>query len=276
MLFSIFTVTNSKKFDPYNCFKTRFKLFSDRSSLIDTPENIIIVSGETRLLPSTTILFTISAFRLFIDKIKQEVPFLNRYTIIGGDRPDSLSQKLYGTTDHYWTFYLMNDDLRFSGWPVDTNGLLEAAISKYPNRTIVTADDIGALFPVGQVVEGTTSGTNGTIIKRNLDLGQLVIKTINGTKFSGGEQLRYTDLNGVIQILTTTSETGQYNAVHHYENTSGVQVDVDPHNLNTSGLIPITFRDRMEAKNDSLKQIITIRPDSIDTVVSEFNRMLKR
>ena len=37
----------------------------------------------------------------------------------------------------------MNDDLRYSGWPVDTNGLLEAAISKYPNRTIVTADDIG-------------------------------------------------------------------------------------------------------------------------------------
>ena len=211
-----------------------------------------------------------------IDKIKQEVSFLNRYTIVGGDRPDSLSQKLYGTTDHYWTFYLMNDDLRYSGWPVDTNGLLEAAISKYPNRTIVTADDIGALFPVGQVVEGATSGTTGTIIKRNLDLGQLIIKTISGTKFTSGEQLRYTDINGVFQVLTTTSETEQYNAVHHYENTDGVQVDVDPHNLNTSGLIPITFRDRMEAKNDSLKQIITIRPDSIDTVVSEFNRMLKR
>ena len=211
-----------------------------------------------------------------IDKIKQEVAFLNRYTIVGGDRPDSLSFKLYGSIDYYWTFYLMNDDLRYSGWPVDTGGLLEAAISKYPNRTVVTADDIGALFPVGQVVEGTTSGTTGTIIKRNLDLGQLVIKTTNGTKFTGGEQLRYTDLNGVIQILTTTSETEQYNSIHHYENTSGVQVDVDPHNLNTSGLIPITFRERMEAKNDSLKQIITIRPDSIDTVVSEFNRMLKR
>ena len=211
-----------------------------------------------------------------IDKIKQEVSFLNRYTIVGGDRPDSLSFKLYGSIDYYWTFYLMNDDLRYSGWPVDTNSLLEAAISKYPNRTIVTADNLGALFPVGQVVEGTTSGTTGTIIKRNLDLGQLVIKTTNGTKFTGGEQLRYTDLNGVIQILTTTSETEQYNSVHHYENTSGVQVDVDPHNLNTSGLIPITFRERMEAKNDSLKQIITIRPDSIDTVVSEFNRMLKR
>ena len=211
-----------------------------------------------------------------IDKIKQEVSFLNRYTIVGGDRPDSLSFKLYGSIDYYWTFYLMNDDLRYSGWPVDTGGLLEAAISKYPNRTIVTADDIGALFPVGQVVEGATSGTTGTIIKRNLDLGQLVIKTISGTKFTSGEQLRYTDINGVFQVLTTTSETEQYNAIHHYENTDGVQVDVDPHNLNTSGLGPVTFRERMEAKNDSLKQIIVIKPDSIDTVVSEFNRLLKQ
>ena len=140
----------------------------------------------------------------------------------------------------------------------------------------MTADDIGALFPVGQVVEGATSGTTGTIIKRNLDLGQLIIKTISGTKFTSGEQLRYTDINGVFQVLTTTSETEQYNAIHHYENTDGVQVDVDPHNLNTSGLVPVTFRERMEAKNDSLKQIIVIKPDSIDTVVSEFNRLLKQ
>ena len=211
-----------------------------------------------------------------IDEIKTNVAFLNKYTILSGDRPDSLSHKLYGTTDYYWTFYLMNDDLRYSGWPVDTGGLLEAAISKYPNRTVVTADDIGALFPVGQVVEGATSGTTGTIIKRNLDLGQLIIKTISGTKFTSGEQLRYTDINGVFQVLTTTSETEQYNAIHHYENTDGVQVDVDPHNLNTSGLVPVTFRERMEAKNDSLKQIIVIKPDSIDTVVSEFNRLLKQ
>ena len=115
-----------------------------------------------------------------IDKIKQEVSFLNRYTIVGGDRPDSLSFKLYGSIDYYWTFYLMNDDLRYSGWPVDTGGLLDQAISKYPNRTIVTADNLGALFPVGQEIEDDASGAKGTIVKRNLDLGQLVIKLTSG------------------------------------------------------------------------------------------------
>ena len=33
------------------------------------------------------------------------------------------------------------------------------------------------IFPVGQVVTGQTSGTTGKILKRNLDLGQLVIET---------------------------------------------------------------------------------------------------
>ena len=133
-----------------------------------------------------------------IDKIKQEVSFLNKYTIVGGDRPDSLSQKLYGTTDHYWTFYLMNDDLRYSGWPVDTNGLLEAAISKYPNRTIVTADDIGALFPVGQVVEGTTSGTTGTITA--LGATSVTVDTVDGF-FKVGETVGANDVTN----LTITS-----------------------------------------------------------------------
>ena len=211
-----------------------------------------------------------------IDQIRNNISFTENYNILSGDRPDVVSHKLYGTMDYYWTFYLMNEHVRLSGWPLNNDEILDQLKSKYPNRVLTTTSEIGALFPVGQVVEGATSGTTGTIIKRNLDLGQLIIKTTNGTKFTSGEQLRYTDINGVFQVLTTTSETEQYNAVHHYENTSGVQVDVDPHNLNTSGLIPITFRERMEAKNDSLKQIITIRPESIDTVVSEFNRMLKR
>ena len=45
--------------------------------------------------------------------------------------------------------------------------------------------------------------------------------------------------------------------------------------LVTSGLIPVTYRDRLESRNDELKTIIVIRPDSIDKVVSDFNKALK-
>ena len=223
-----------------------------------------------------------------IDEIKTNVAFLNKYTILSGDRPDSLSHKLYGTTDYYWTFYLMNDHLRLSGWPVDTGDLLATAASKYPNRFITfnnrttiggANEDIAVTFPVGQSVTGASSTTVGTIVKRNLDLGQLFIKITSGTKFTVGEQLQFTNTDGDIISLIVASEGEQYNAVHHYKNTDGKQVDIDPYpesgTVNTSGLIPVTYRDRLESRNDELKTIIVIRPDSIDKVVADFNKALK-
>jgi hypothetical protein len=55
-----------------------------------------------------------------IDGLKDNISFYNKYTIVSGDRPDTLSYKLYGTTDYYWTFFLLNDHIRLSGWPVPT------------------------------------------------------------------------------------------------------------------------------------------------------------
>ena len=52
------------------------------------------------------ILFNnISAYVDIIDQVKQEVAFYEKYTILDGDRPDTVSQKLYDTTDYHWTFF---------------------------------------------------------------------------------------------------------------------------------------------------------------------------
>ena len=37
--------------------------------------------------------------------------------------------------------------------------------SKYPNRVLTTTSEIGALFPVGQVIEGQSSSAIGEIVK---------------------------------------------------------------------------------------------------------------
>lgn len=41
------------------------------------------------------------------------------YEIQSGERPDVVSQKLYGTTDYYWTFFILNDFLKegLRAWP---------------------------------------------------------------------------------------------------------------------------------------------------------------
>mgnify|MGYP001372679124 CR=1 FL=1 len=53
-----------------------------------------------------------------VDSIKQNSSFYSKYQILEGDRPDQVSQKLYGTPNYHWTFYIMNDNIRASGWPL--------------------------------------------------------------------------------------------------------------------------------------------------------------
>jgi len=213
-----------------------------------------------------------------IDQIKNNISFTEKYNILSGDRPDVVSFKLYGTMNYYWTFYLMNDHLRLSGWPLNNDEILDQVKSKYPNRVLTTTSEIGALFPVGQVIEGQSSSAIGEIVKRNLDLGQLFVKLTQGTKFTAGETISYVDTSATgspTRTLSITGETEQYNAVHHYED-NGVQVDIDPFSGPGVSLTPITYRDRLETRNDALKEIVVIRPDQITTIVSEFQRFVKQ
>ena len=213
-----------------------------------------------------------------IDQIRNNISFTENYNILSGDRPDVVSHKLYGTMDYYWTFYLMNEHVRLSGWPLNNDEILDQVKSKYPNRVLTTTSEIGALFPVGQVIEGQSSSAIGEIVKRNLDLGQLFVKLTQGTSFTAGETISYIDTSATgspTRTLSITGETEQYNAVHHYED-NGVQVDIDPFSGPGVSLTPITYRDRLESRNDALKEIVVIRPDQITTIVSEFQRFVKQ
>ena len=63
----------------------------------------------------SNIFKNISQYVDLIDQVKSNVAFYQKYTIVSGERPDTLSYELYGTPEFYWTFYLMNDDIRESG-----------------------------------------------------------------------------------------------------------------------------------------------------------------
>lgn len=54
------------------------------------------------------------------------------YDIQSGERPDIVSQKLYGTTDFYWTFFILNDFLKegIGAWPKSEQEL-ERYITQY-------------------------------------------------------------------------------------------------------------------------------------------------
>lgn len=63
------------------------------------------------------------------------------YYIIGnGERPDIVSYKIYGTTEYYWTFFVINEHLRegLRQWPLSDYELSEATYKKYGNYACIT------------------------------------------------------------------------------------------------------------------------------------------
>lgn len=151
---------------------------------------------------NTTAIFTnLTAYIDIIDQVKDDGSFYEYYDIIDGDRPDTVSYKLYGTTDYYWTFYLLNENLRTRGWPLTEHELETQAPEYYPHTILTTQEEMFKYFKIGQTVvtindilsqeEIETSVSEGqffwndydgrgTIIEKNLDLGQITVKADDG------------------------------------------------------------------------------------------------
>ena len=61
------------------------------------------------------------------------------YEIQLGDRPDVVSQKLYGTTDFYWTFFILNDYLKegIGAWPKSQQELTRYITEEFDKYSVM-------------------------------------------------------------------------------------------------------------------------------------------
>jgi hypothetical protein len=207
----------------------------------------------------------ITVYADIIDQVKDAKSLYTDYYVQEDERPDQVSLKLYGTPTYHWTFFFLNDKLREQGWPLSNNEARRYAIRKYPNDIITTRTSLTSLtgfFKTGDTVTGRTSGATSKILHRNLDLGQIMVKG----NFVAGESI---ETSGTASLVNVESVSKQYNAAHHYENTSGF-VDIDP----TVGpgvlLTEVTYLDRVISQNNNLKQISVFKPGSINEIVKSF------
>tara|TARA_B100000073_G_scaffold333958_1_gene325967 strand:- start:588 stop:1349 length:762 start_codon:yes stop_codon:yes gene_type:complete len=233
----------------------------------------------------TVVFQDLSLYTDIIDQVKDGISFLNFHTIQEGFRPDQVSIQLYGTPFNYWTFYLLNDDIREQGWPL-TNVELNAYIKKiFPNEVLNTRQPFATKFKIGQTVTGAVSGAVGVIKKRNLDLGQIVIDGISNFK-ENGEIILSTNSSGVIESLQTTSAVKEFQSASHFVNGAGeivdLGVDSDVTSANFGGLLPPgsqitekTHEDVYFATNESLRQIKVIKPNIINNLISSFKKSIR-
>lgn len=263
-------------------------------------ENFPLVNYKFGDEVNSAVFPNIAAYVDVLDTTRTSDAFYQKQYIQDYDRPDTMSHKLYGTVDYYWTFYYMNDHLRRSGWPIAYNDLTPLAKDTWPHQTLTTSDDISIIFPIGTTIQGTKSKALGTIVARNLDLGQMIVERVEGSPLFIGDRnplksetviyaiipaplLTWSEIqvlyptDGREQLATQLNSAPlQYQSPHHYEDADGRWMDVDPH----SGTIPSsltlkTHFDVLQDKNDSLKAINVLSKESIGQVVGQWKKYMR-
>ena len=216
------------------------------------------------------IMQNISVYAEVLDDIKINSSFYKDYYIRNGDRPDNVAFSLYQNPHLHWTFYMMNDHLREQGWPLDHVEIVEKAKKDFPHITLTTDDLIIEDFPVGSTVTGNTSAATGTIVSRDLDLGQLVIETTNQYSFQSDELLNAQDSFEQLQLVAAEN---QYLAAHHYLQDGEIytnKLDL------TDGVtyVEVTNLEFYIQENDKLRQIVVLKPSSVNRVVQLFREAI--
>jgi len=237
-----------------------------------------------------------------IDEVADNFAFYQSYEIIDGDRPDTLSFKLYGTSEYHWTFYLLNDNIRESGWPVPYMELDEIIDGFYPNYVLrldnLTVNGVdestldapkyfGNVFKPNDIITAqiNAQSENFRVLDRNLDIGSFTIAPFN-------ESLTQSSILGITTVTgnngydaysiyyksyssTVNSITIERDAIHHYEQ-NNEYYDIDPFDFSSIpvDVVAVTNADRIEKENEKLKTIRIIKPDNIEQIVSEFNRLV--
>jgi len=73
-----------------------------------------------------------------IERSSQNFYSYKKEQIIDSERPDTMSKRLYGTNDYYWTFFIANDTLKngLSAWPKGDNEINQFISNEFKNLSV--------------------------------------------------------------------------------------------------------------------------------------------
>jgi len=221
----------------------------------------------------------LSAYADILDEVKEAAAFYQDYYIRDGERPDHVADTLYGNPELHWVLYLMNDNIRQSGWPLSNKDLTSKILEDFNNEILITRDpELYLKFNIGQEVYSYINSQDeiipvGTVVHRDLDLGQLTIEVREGS-FIGKTSINGQTLSGLL-TMELTAAVAEYNAPHHYVDGDGEVVDIDPYSVISDLVTPVTNTIHYVQQNDALRKIRVLRPANVNTVVKAFRDAVK-
>ena len=232
------------------------------------------------------------------------------YEIRNGERPDIISNKLYGNQNFYWTFFVVNEALHdgLQVWPMSQEDLFTYIEREYEGYAIttnpvITRDSDGLIvahenslagsvpgtttgkFQLGETITGGTSGATGTLVKKDLDLNQLIVQNVTGA-FLGDPTVVPTNLTERITGSTSGDFVDSYQAYkyadapHHWFLQGDKEEKVVTNGAYITGgeeTSDITFKSNravVEEINDERSRIRVIAPSYIEQFADQFETLL--
>lgn len=225
----------------------------------------------------TQSLTNITHFSRIGTSLLDDITFYSYYNIQDGMRPDNVSYELYGTTDYYWTFFLVNQDLKnvYQDWPKSSADLTEFAESKYNTLAAISAvqgtgfDQIAGRFNIGETVQGGVTGALGTIVGKYPTLGYIEIEQTSGTFDPNGEGIFGTQSQDFLSTASIVKRA--YAPRYHVDVNTGERTE-----RRTSGTKPYTNFDYEYDTNLERSRIRVIKKRYIADVARAFESEMKK
>lgn len=231
--------------------------------------------------------------------------YLN-YNIKDGERPDIVSQRLYNTPEYYWTFFVINEMLHdgMRAWPMSRTVMEDYLAEEYSGVVITTnpvtvtntdlgittfRDSLAGRFRLNETITGQANLHNGnppsgTLVKKDIDLNQLVLKDVTGT-FFGDPDLTSNSSEKISGNLSNddvdTFRVYPYrDAPHHWHLINDPEKRPTDNGVYVSGgtsINDITYQSNQSFVfdlNEKRSSIRVISPQYIDRFVEDFETMM--
>ena len=223
------------------------------------------------------------------------------YEIKNGERPDIVSQRIYGSSQYYWTFFVINDFLHdgYRAWPMSQEDLFDYIAKEYEGYVIETnpvitrdtdqlitdhRNSLAGRFALGETITGATSGATGTLTSKITDLSQLIVQNVTGAFI--GDQTPGSNTTELVVGGTSEDSVSTYNvykyaeAPYYYHRTD----DADKKPVTNANHIVggvdalhlsyVSNRSHIIEENDERTKIRIIDPAYVEQFVDQFEELI--
>ena len=221
-------------------------------------------SGNLDLMKNLTAKAKVS------DGLLNNTGYYRTIEIVDGERPDLLSQRLYGTPIYHWTFLLLNPQIKniWDDWPMSSSQLIDYCTNKYQYLAADTDVTLNNKFILGETVRGSVSGALGIVKEIHVNMGYVTIEKTSGTFTITGETISGLDSQDSAACNFIKSEA--YAPHHHTDDSTGAWVP-----RRTAGTTGYSYIDYETAISEQNRNIKVIKPEHIQQVSQQFALLMQ-